>query len=166
MKNQWTAALCALFAAAAIAGCSASDAQKPAAAPAPAPQARQEAPAAAERQEALMIRISDEAGHTVRYTLNDSPAAESLYRQLPLTTQVENFSTNEKIFYPAALDLRDTPHPKMEVGTLAYYAPWGNVVLFFDEYRANSDLYELGFVADGMDQIARLSGTITIEAVQ
>lgn len=165
MRKQWTAALCALFAAAALAGCSASDARDPAPA-APAQTMQKEETAVTEKNEALMIRITDEAGRTVRYTLNDSPAAASLYRQLPLTVKVENFSTNEKIFYPAALDLRDTPHPKMEVGTLAYYAPWGNVVMFFDAYRANSDLYELGFVADGMDQIARLSGTITVEAVQ
>lgn len=29
-------------------------------------------------------------------------------------------------------DLIDTPKAEMKIGTLAYYAPWGNVVMFYD----------------------------------
>lgn len=39
-------------------------------------------------------------GGVVIYALNDSPAAGALYAQLPLTIAVEDYSTNEKIFYP------------------------------------------------------------------
>lgn len=164
--KRWTAALCALFAAAALTGCSAEEAQKPAeAAPQAVEPAAAEEAAMKEKTEARVIRIRDNAGHAALFTLNGTPAADSLYRQLPLMVPVDDFSTNEKIFYPEALDLRDTPHPKMEIGTLAYYAPWGNVVMFFDRYNANSDLYELGHVSSGLDQIPLLAGTITIEAV-
>ena len=39
------------------------------------------------------------------YELNNSQAAAELYDQLPLTLEVEDYSTNEKIFYPPeALD--------------------------------------------------------------
>ncbi len=167
--KRWTAALCALFAVAALTGCSAEETQKPAAATQPAAQQTETAQETApvhEAAEARVIRVADSAGHTVLFTLNGTPAADSLYRQLPLTVPVDDFSTNEKIFYPEALDLRDTPHPKMEIGTLAYYAPWGNVVMFFDRYNANSDLYELGHASAGLDQISQLTGTITIEAVK
>ena len=42
--------------------------------------------------------------------LNDSTAADFLYEQLPITTEVENYSTNEKIFYPSReLDTSDSP---------------------------------------------------------
>ena len=55
------------------------------------------------------ITVSWDGGQAV-YELNHSPAAQSLLAQLPLTTQVEDYSTNEKIFYPEeGLDTSDTP---------------------------------------------------------
>ena len=49
--------------------------------------------------ETMQIKVSDKT-NTIIYELNDSTAATELYNQLPLTTEVENFSSNEKIFYP------------------------------------------------------------------
>lgn len=46
-------------------------------------------------------RISVQFGeNTIVYELNDGSAADSLYEMLPLTISVEDYSTNEKIFYP------------------------------------------------------------------
>ena len=42
-------------------------------------------------------------GNTIVYGLNDCQAAMDLYAQLPLTIEVEDYSTNEKIFYPPEL---------------------------------------------------------------
>lgn len=101
---------------------------------------------------------------TVVFELNGSAAAESLYQQLPLTVEVENYSDNEKIFYPPEkLDLTDTPQAASGAGTLAYYAPWGDVVMFFGEYSPNSQLYELGRVVSGSEDISSLSGTLQIQ---
>lgn len=47
----------------------------------------------------MKIRVSD-GENEVLYLLNDSPAAMSLYSQLPLDVEVENYGSNEKIFYP------------------------------------------------------------------
>lgn len=111
------------------------------------------------------IIVQSENGESVIFELNDSTAAESLYEQLPLSITVEDFSTNEKIFYPTEeLDITDTPVAGVEIGTLAYYAPWGDVVMFYDTYQSNSSLYELGHVVSGGDLISSLSGTITIQA--
>lgn len=102
--------------------------------------------------------------NTVIYELNDSPAADSLYEQLPITTEVEDFSTNEKIFYPPQeLDTSDSPVAEGGAGTLAYYAPWGDVVMFYDDYSANSSLFELGHAVSGGEQIGEMSGTIVID---
>ncbi|OZG63316.1 hypothetical protein BLEM_0019 [Bifidobacterium lemurum] len=110
------------------------------------------------------INVQDENGTTVVFELNGSSAANDLLGQLPMTVAVENFSTNEKIFYPDALDVSDTPLASVAVGTLAYYEPWGDVVMFYGSYNANNALYELGHVVSGGDAIANLSGTITIAA--
>ena len=49
-------------------------------------------------------------GGTVVYQPNDSAAADAPLVQLSLTTEVEDYSTNEKIFYPPqVLDATDTP---------------------------------------------------------
>lgn len=46
------------------------------------------------------MKIQVQAGeHVIVYALNNSRAAKELYAQLPLRTTVENFSTNEKVFY-------------------------------------------------------------------
>ena len=103
----------------------------------------------------------------VVYALNDSPAAQSLLSQLPLTVEVEDFSTNEKVFYPPQeLDTTDTPLAEGGAGTLAYYAPWGDVVLFYDSFSANGSLYELGEAVSGAENIGQMSGTITVETVE
>lgn len=112
------------------------------------------------------IQVQSGSG-TVVYQLNDSAAAAALLAQLPLTVEVEDYSTNEKIFYaPEALDTVDTPLAEGGAGTLAYYAPWGDVVMFYGDYRANGSLYELGEVVSGGELIAGMSGTVTIETAQ
>lgn len=103
---------------------------------------------------------------TVIYELNDGSAADSLYGMLPLTVQVEDYSNNEKIFYPEqGLDTSDSPLAQSGSGTLAYYRPWGDVVFFYGNYRRNSGLFELGQAVSGAEQISEMSGTIRIEAV-
>ena len=54
---------------------------------------------------------------------------------------------------------------KLERST-AYYEPWGDVVMFYDDFSSNNDLYELGKVIDGVDMIENLSGNIVIEKVE
>ena len=48
---------------------------------------------------------------------------------------------------------------------MAYYEPWGDVVLFYDDFSMNGSLYALGQIASGSEQIHELTGTVTIEKV-
>lgn len=118
------------------------------------------------KESAMQIRVSTE-GQEIIFQLNDSKAAKSLYEQLPMTLDVENYSSNEKIFYPPRkLDTGNTPlASKCEEGTLAYYAPWGDVVMFYGTFGSASGLYELGEAVRGGNSIRSLSGTIRVEAV-
>ena len=122
----------------------------------------EEAPAAGPRQ--ISVQFGE---NTVVYELNDGTAADSLYALLPLTIQVEDYSTNEKIFYPdQALDTSDSPLAQAGAGTLAYFEPWGDVVFFYGDYNENPGLFVLGQVVSGGEQVSQMSGTITIEMVQ
>lgn len=110
-------------------------------------------------------RISVQFGdNTVIYELNDGTAADSLYAQLPLTIEVEDYSTNEKIFYPPQeLDTADSPLAASGAGTLAYYAPWGDVVMFYGDYSENASLYELGQAVSGAELVGQMMGTVIID---
>jgi hypothetical protein len=111
------------------------------------------------------MKISVKAnGKTTVFELNNSPAARELYAQLPLSIKVENYSNNEKIFYPPEkLNTTDTPQADARVGTLAYYAPWGDVVMFYGSFGSAPGLYGLGHAISGSEYIQGMSGTIRIE---
>lgn len=112
-----------------------------------------------------VMKISVKAnGKTTVFELNNSPAARDLYAQLPLSIKVENYSSNEKIFYPPKkLNTNDTPLADARGGTFAYYAPWGDVVMFYGSFGSAAGLYELGDAISGSEYIQGMSGTIQIE---
>lgn len=124
-----------------------------------------------EKQESAPLKgkvpmtISVEAnGKTVVFELNAGTAAQQLYAQLPLHIEVENYGSNEKIFYPPKkLDTADTPKANAKAGTLAYYAPWADVVMFYKDFGSAAGLYELGHAVSGNENIKLLSGTLVIE---
>lgn len=112
------------------------------------------------------IQITTKEGDKIIFQLNNSPAADEFYNQLPLSIQAEDYAGSEKIFYlPEELNTSNTPMAQGPVGTLAYYEPWGNVAIFYGECGGASGLYELGEVIFGTEFIAKLSGEIQIEAV-
>lgn len=115
----------------------------------------------------ISLRLTTEDGTVIEYALNDSQAAADLYSQLPRTIEVEDYSTNEKIFYPPEeLDTGDAPEAAGGAGVLAYYEPWGDVVMFYDDFGTASGLYELGMVTSGSENISELSGSVLIEQAE
>lgn len=116
-------------------------------------------------EETMQIQV--QAGENqIVFQLNDSTGARSLYEQLPLTVENEDFSNNEKTFYPPEkLDVSDTPLADGNVGTLAYYEPWGDVVLFYGSCQPNGSLYQLGKAISGQEHIREISGVMEISAV-
>jgi hypothetical protein len=122
-------------------------------------------PKASETKTAMHISVKAN-GKTAVFELNNSPAAKDLYGQLPLSVSVENYSNNEKIFYPPQkLNTTDTPPADAQAGSLAYYAPWGDVVMFYGRFGSAAGLYALGQAISGSEYIREMSGTIQIEKV-
>ena len=123
-----------------------------------------EEPADTEKEETMQIKVTDGANEVI-FRLNNSSAAASLYRQLPLTLDVENYGSNEKIFYPPEkLDTADVIEGVCPAGTLAYFSSWGDVVMYYAPFGSYSGLYVMGEAVEGADCIKNLSGTITIKA--
>lgn len=119
------------------------------------------------KEENMQIRIVDKQGNEILFQLNDSSASKTLYEQLPLSVEIENYSDNEKIFYPPEpLDTSDTPLAKGPKGILTYYEPWGDVAIFYEECTGASGLYMLGETISGEEQMESLSGEVEIEQVK
>ena len=113
----------------------------------------------------MQIKVSTGDTTTV-FKLNDSNAAKALYAQLPMTIDVEDYGGKETIFYPPKkLDTAKTPQANAKAGTLAYYAPWGDVVMFYKNFGSASGLYELGEAVSGAENIEKMHGKVEIEKV-
>lgn len=111
----------------------------------------------------IFIQTNDQ--QTITVQLNDSRAARSFYDQLPLIVAVEDDVKDRKIFYPPTrLDISDAPVAIGPRGTVAYYEPWGIVVIFTEECRGAKGLYELGEVVANDDLLSKLSGELKITA--
>ena len=111
----------------------------------------------------IRILVSD-GNNDIIFALNGSPAAKSLYDQLPLIVDVEDYSTNEKIFYPPEkLDGTDAIEGRGPFGSLAYFSPWGNVVMYYSECGPYPGLYLLGEAVEGAESIEKLQGKIQVE---
>ncbi|WP_030244246.1 cyclophilin-like fold protein [Streptomyces sp. NRRL S-455] len=133
--------------------------------------ARQQTPTAeartapSDRNTAMDIRVTLD-GRPVDATLNDSPAARDFAELLPLTLDLEDFHQTERIAdLPRRLTTSGAPEPRApRTGDLTYYAPWGNVALFYrDGDSADADLLILGHLDADTDRLAR-ADRITIEA--
>ncbi|TDT31643.1 cyclophilin-like protein [Streptomyces sp. BK208] len=105
-------------------------------------------------------------GRPVDATLNDSPAARDLASLLPLTLDLEDFHDTERIADPPRkLTTEGAPEPAAaKVGDIAYFAPWGNLAIFYkDGPSASSDLLILGHIDADADQLSG-ADRITIKA--
>ncbi len=96
--------------------------------------------------------------------LDDHPAVQDFVSMLPLTMTFEDYNGIEKIGYlPRKLNTRTSPTScDPSVGTFAYYAPWGNLSLFYRDFRHSNGLVPLGHVESGMDSLAQMQGDFTV----
>ncbi|MCX5467918.1 cyclophilin-like fold protein [Acinetobacter sp. A-IN1] len=77
--------------------------------------------------------------------LKDSPTTQDFIKQLPLTLELTDYAATEKIAYlPKKLTSQRAPkgHPA-KAGDITYYAPWGNLAVFYKDFDgvANSLIY-------------------------
>lgn len=88
---------------------------------------------------------------TMIAVLYDNPTARDFYSMLPLDLGIDDYAHNEKIAYlPRSLTEDGSgPFGNERPGDLCYFAPWGNLALFYADYRWSSRLIRLGRFEDG-----------------
>lgn len=85
-------------------------------------------------------------------TLEDTASARELFAMLPLDLKISDYRDNEKITYlPRKLSGDGSARINNEsVGDLCYYAPWGNLVMYYAPYRWSRGLIRLGRLDGGI----------------
>ena len=110
------------------------------------------------------IRFSLDDGSEIIVQLNDNPAAEALYKMLPLELSFEDFNSTEKIAYLTE-EIPSDGSPDQcdpDVGSLCYYIPWGNLCFFYRDFRPSSALIPLGQVESGAGLLKGLDRTAAV----
>lgn len=100
--------------------------------------------------------------------LNGSQSAESLWAMLPVTVDFKDFNGVERIAYTEKeLSAEGAPEScTPEAGTLALYAPWGNLSVFYKPFRESRGLVPLGRFVEGADKISTLGEAVRIERAE
>lgn len=108
-------------------------------------------------------------GNEIFVNLDESQASRELLEMLPLTLTFEDFNNTEKIAtLPDELSTEGLPSGYTpEVGDFSYYAPWGNISVFYKDFRYSNSLYKLGRVESGIEILENMNGNfeVTIERV-
>lgn len=109
-------------------------------------------------------------GEQIDITLYDTPTANALYEMLPLELDFEDFNGVEKISYLSQkLPTEGEPDGcDPDVGDFCLYAPWGNLSIFYQDFRYSDSLIMLGHIDSGMDLISGQDGdfSATLEVAE
>lgn len=99
-------------------------------------------------------------GQEFDVTLYDTPAANTLYDLLPLELDFEDFNGIEKIAYlDNELPTEGEPDGfDPDVGDLCLYTPWGNLSIFYKDFRNSGGLVSLGHIDSGIAVIGGING--------
>jgi hypothetical protein len=93
-------------------------------------------------------------------TLDNSDIARDFYSMLPMIVELEDYASTEKITYPERkLNTSGSPEGyDPSAGDITYYAPWGNLALFYKDFSYSKGLIRLGEFDDG-GAILKFRGT-------
>lgn len=98
--------------------------------------------------------------------INNSKAGNDFLSLLPLSVKAEDFNSTEKIFYLSKkLNIENEPdgiNPK--AGDITYYAPWGNIAIFYKNFRYSNNLIYLGKFENTSDieKLSNIKGNFDI----
>lgn len=108
----------------------------------------------------IRIHIADA---TLAATLDDNATARDFFALLPLSLTLTDFSSTEKIAdLPRRLSTEGAPAGyDPALGDIAYYAPWGNLAIFYRDFRYSRNLIRLGRLESGIGRLSS-SGPVAV----
>ena len=116
----------------------------------------------------MKIRMTVE-GTPLTATLDDSETARDFASLLPLSLTLNDYAATEKVSdLPRRLSTKGAPSGSdPDVGDLAYYAPWGNLAVFYRDFGYSTGLVKLGAIDAGVEALQRPGPLrVTIERLE
>lgn len=102
-------------------------------------------------------------GQRITATLADGATSRDFVSLLPLTLTLRDYASTEKISeLPRRLSTDGAPAGvDPDVGDIAYYAPWGNLAIYYKDFGYSEGLIRLGTIDAGVEALRR-SGPIEV----
>ena len=114
----------------------------------------------------ISIKVNDKI---VTATMIDSKATTDFINLLPLQLTLEDYAGTEKVSQlPKKLSTDDSPAGSdPSIGDITYYAPWGNLAIFYKDFGYANGLIILGSIDNG-SEVFNLKGSLnaTIELIK
>lgn len=114
----------------------------------------------------IRIQIGEES---TTASLFDNPTTRDFIQLLPLKMELKDYAGTEKIFYlPKKLSTNEAPAgSRPSAGDITYYAPWGNLALFYKDFSYSPRLITLGKFDNNVELLRKPeSMTISVEVIQ
>lgn len=112
----------------------------------------------------IRLRVEETA---LTATLINNETVRDLVSLLPVTLILRDYAGTEKVSdLPRRLSTADAPPGfDPDVGDITYYAPWGNLAIFYKDFGYASGLVKLGTIQSGIEVLASMSDdfAVTIE---
>ena len=100
------------------------------------------------------------AGNEIYGEILNTRSGKEFLSQLPATLKFEDYNSTEKISYlQSKLSGDGEPEgftPKR--GDISYYMPWGNLAIFYRDFRYSRSLIKIGTLND-IDKLANMRGS-------
>ena len=109
------------------------------------------------------------AGNEIYGEILNTRSGKEFLSQLPATLKFEDYNSTEKISYlQSKLSGQGEPEgftPKR--GDISYYMPWGNLAIFYRDFRYSRSLIKIGTLND-IDKLENMRGSFEakIEVVE
>jgi hypothetical protein len=104
----------------------------------------------------MKIRMTVE-GTVITAMLFDNPTSRDFASMLPLVLTLNDYAATEKISdLPRRLTARDAPAGiDPSAGDITYYAPWGNLAVFYRDFNYSKGLVKLGKIDSDVEALRR-----------
>jgi hypothetical protein len=108
----------------------------------------------------IRIAFNDEEAVVMLF---DNPVSRDFVSLLPLTATFEDYAGTEKIAYlPRKLATQSGLSGRDVQGDFTYYAPWGNLAVFYKGFGNAGELYILGRIESEKEKLAGMSRNFSV----
>ncbi|WKB36333.1 cyclophilin-like fold protein [Terrilactibacillus sp. S3-3] len=97
--------------------------------------------------------------------MRDNPTTRDLLKRLPLTLKFEDYSGAEKIGHLShSLTTSGAPSGRdPSVGDIAFYAPWGNIALYYHDVSYYDGIIPMGYTNPSeMKKLEKMKGDFNV----